>query len=106
MIRITEDELQPMDAQDRIDRHPLGIAAQVIRAVRVALMSGGLFVFAATIAFCVAISPSALQTALIAGGVVFGGAMLVHHATGLARQVIDAEVRQPTLQPTEPAGLD
>jgi hypothetical protein len=62
-------------------------------------MSGGLLVFALTIALCLVKSASALPTALIAGGVVFGGAMLVHQATGLARQVIDAEVRRPTLQP-------
>ena len=58
-----------MDAQDQLGRHPLGIAAQVLRAVG-ALMSGGLLVFALTIAFCLAKSASAFQTAMIAGGVV------------------------------------
>jgi hypothetical protein len=104
MIRTKDNEPQPMDAQDRLGRHPLGIAALVLRAVGTALMSGGLFLFALTIAFCLAKNASAFQTAIIAGGVVFGGAMLVHQATGLARQAIDAEARRPLLRSTEPAG--
>lgn len=90
MIRTTENQTQPMHPRDRLDRHPLGIAAQVTRTVGIAIMAGGLFVFAMTIAFCLATSASAVPTALIAGGVAFGGATLVHQATGLAHRVMAA----------------
>lgn len=85
MIRTTDNDAQSMEAQDRLDRHPLRIAAQILRAVGIALMSGSLFVFALTIVFCVVKNANAFQTAIIAGGVVFGGAVLVHQATELAR---------------------
>lgn len=88
MIRTHEDQPQSTDARHRLDHHPLGIAAQVTRTVGIAIMSGGLFVFAMTIAFCLPPSTSAVQTALIAGGVAFAGATLVHQATGLAHRVM------------------
>lgn len=50
MIRPTDDnEQHPKDhVQAKLNDHPLGIAAEITRAVGISLLSGGLLVFAAT----------------------------------------------------------
>ncbi|WP_078293492.1 hypothetical protein [Mycobacterium sp. D16R24] len=77
-------------AQQAVNRHPLGVAARVLRAKGLALMWAGLLVFGAGAALYMLAAPIPFVVVLVAYGAAMGGAILVQQATNLGFAAVKA----------------
>lgn len=98
MIQIVKGAQLSLDEQARIARHPLGGAAQILRAVGLAFAGAGLITLVLAGVGMIA-TPSThvgLTTALASVGVMVFGAILGHQAAELHFRAVKLE-----LHPTE-----